>query len=375
MRIVFPVIDGLLRYTSELANELARRHQVSLVILDGTAALTGNRSDFERAAREILIPEVELVVVARWRKRDIRSMWTVAQAAAYTHRFRPDMFHLMDDMDYRVLMLTGLFSRVPRVLTVHDVELHLGEEHTRRRFEVWLRPVVRRWVSQVVVHGESLRDKIIARDGVPPERIHVVPMGADTLLHRWAIPGLKDDGRTVLFFGRMWRYKGLETLARAEPLITASFPDVRIVVAGRGPDLDHWIPVLEERRAFDIINDFVSDREAAELFQKASVVVLPYLQASQSAVLTTAYAFGKPVVASRVGGLPDLVDDGGTGLLVPPGDAEALADAVIKLLSDDKLRRRIGLNAAHKAKDELSWAAVARQTEDIYAQSVSSSHR
>jgi glycosyltransferase involved in cell wall biosynthesis len=94
--------------------------------------------------------------------------------------------------------------------------------------------------------------------------------------------------------------------------------------------------------------------------------VLPYLEASQSGVVPVAYAFGKPVVATRVGGLPDVVEHGQTGLLVPPGDSQSLARAVIDLLTDDARRRDMGARARRFAETELSWSRIGQRTLEVY---------
>src|SRR5262249_40553785 len=146
------------------------------------------------------------------------------------------------------------------------------------------------------------------------------------------------DGHSVLFFGRLWPYKGLEYLIRAEPRITAEVPGVKIVIAGSGEAYGRYQAMMSHPGRFVIHDEYVSDEKRAQLFRESSVVVLPYIEASQSGVIPLAYRFGKPVVATTVGGLPAMVDHGETGYLVPPADAESLARAVVDLLRDKSLR-------------------------------------
>jgi alpha-maltose-1-phosphate synthase len=121
---------------------------------------------------------------------------------------------------------------------------------------------------------------------------------------------------------------------------------------------------------FIVHNKFVPDDQAADYFRRASVVVLPYIEASQSGVIPMAYSAGKPVVATTVGGLPEMVEDGRTGYVVPPGDATQLAEAVTKLLLDEPLRRRMGANAKRKIEEECSPSVVAQKTFDVYRRAV-----
>jgi glycosyltransferase involved in cell wall biosynthesis len=145
-------------------------------------------------------------------------------------------------------------------------------------------------------------------------------------------------------------------------LISAACPDARIVIAGEGEELGRYRQLMTHPERFEVLNEYVSNERRAELFARVSVVVLPYVEASQSGVIPLAYRFGKPVVATTVGGLPEMVDDGRTGYLVPPRDAQALAGAVVRLLGDAGLRQRLG--AAGRALLDAVCApeVVARQT-------------
>ena len=113
-------------------------------------------------------------------------------------------------------------------------------------------------------------------------------------------------------------------------------------------------------------NEFVSVEKRAELFARAAVVVLPYVEASQSGVVPVAYSFAKPVVATAVGGLPEAIDDGKTGYLVPPRDEHALADAVVRLLRAPDLRHHLGEGGRRKLEAEWSPQAVADRTLAVY---------
>ena len=111
---------------------------------------------------------------------------------------------------------------------------------------------------------------------------------------------------------------------------------MRFVVAGRAIDGFEAprAPALTNGDASDVIAGYIGAARLARLHAEATVVACPYLDATQSGVVLTAYAFGTPVVASAVGGLPEYVDDGTTGVLVPPGDATSLAEAIIGVLTD-----------------------------------------
>ena len=135
----------------------------------------------------------------------------------------------------------------------------------------------------------------------------------------------------LLFFGFVRPYKGLDVLVEAMHLLKGG--DVFLTVAG-----EWWSKDSELRRSIaeaghiELIDRYVSEHEAADLFARAGAVVLPYRAATASGIVSLAYHYGKPVIASRVGGLPDVVADGATGRLVPPGDPRALAGAIREFL-------------------------------------------
>jgi glycosyltransferase involved in cell wall biosynthesis len=203
---------------------------------------------------------------------------------------------------------------------------------------------------------------------MPSQKVHVIPMlalGEDRASIR-----VQEDDNMILFFGRIWEYKGLEYLIRAEPLITSQVPDVKIVIAGRGEDFSRYRRLMVHPEQFTIYNEYISDEKREELFRQASVVALPYIDASQSAVIPIAYTFAKPVVATRVGGLPELVDHGQTGYLVPPRDERALAEALVRLLQDKNLRHQLGANAKQKIDTECAPSIVASKTLEVYQRAV-----
>jgi glycosyltransferase involved in cell wall biosynthesis len=108
-----------------------------------------------------------------------------------------------------------------------------------------------------------------------------------------------------------------------------------------------------------------------ELFDRSQLLVLPYNEATQSGPLHIAYALGKPVIATKVGALIEAVRHAETGLLVPPKNERALAEAIVALLKDDELRRKMSENAYRLAMKELSWDTIARNTIEVYKEAMS----
>lgn len=293
------------------------------------------------------------------------------------HRRAPGILHVQWA---HVPSLDGIFWRRWQqagwsiVYTAHDVQPLRGT--TPRAFARAHRRLVAH-ADAVVVHYEAARRELVGV-GVPVERIHVIapgpPVEADPTLASRARArralALDPDAPVVLFFGFVKPYKGLDVLLRSLPAVRAVSTDATLVVAGEIVGSQHRYDGLARRIGVgDAIRwrpGFVANGDLAGLFAAADVVVLPYLAASSSGVLLTAYAFRRPVVASTVGGLADLVDDGDTGVLVPPHDPSALAAAIAEVLRDRARAEDMGNRGHALLHSRHSWAGVAARLDTLY---------
>ncbi len=146
--------------------------------------------------------------------------------------------------------------------------------------------------------------------------------------------------------------------------VSARRPNVRLLIAGDG-SLGPYRRQLKNLKRVEIINRWVAEDEISQLFERADMVVLPYTSASQSGVLAVAAGYGLPVIATQVGGLPEQISDGKTGLLVPPGSAEALAAAIERLLDDHDLANQLGRALRREFEEQRSWEKVAGKLLDV----------
>lgn len=287
---------------------------------------------------------------------------------ALARRERPDVVHLLSN-NALWLNLALPFLPAPVVTTVHDVEVHPGDAETGV-LPRWSTDLVVRQSGDIVVHGPGLRRAAIARFGKPADRVHVLPhpaIGRYAALARRAGLVRRSTGFTVLLFGRLYAYKGLAEFLRAEALVGARIPDLRVVVAGRGDDPAALSGLMGDPGRYDIRHRFIEDAEVAQLFLDADVVALPYVEASQSGVLNVAAAFGKPVVVTDVGELRATVEPNGLGLVVPPRDPQALADALVRLAAEPRLRDELGARARAWADGPNAPETVGRAAAGLYA--------
>ena len=341
-------------YSVRLASALACHCEVLLVLPENEV----------KAHRHLLDPAVVFQSLRLPRLRQpIRQMMMMADLCKCIRDFSPHVVHLQQGHMWFNLAL----NRLPRcrfVLTVHDFRAHPGDLPSSKTPQ-WVLDLAIRRADDIIVHARHVRNQVVTKYHIAGSRVHVIPhikLGED----KHAPKPKSGNAPTVLFFGRIWQYKGLEYLIRAEPSITSRIPDVQIVIAGEGEDLSRYRRIMVHPERFRVFNGYISEARATELFRDADVVVLPYTEASQSGVIPMAYTFSKPVVATTVGGLPEMVEHERTGLCVPPRDERALADAVVTLLQNDKLASVLGTNGNRKINSECSPSEVARKTVEVY---------
>lgn len=280
--------------------------------------------------------------------------------------YNPDIIHFQVTVGLFLPLMLQFIRKYNLIATFHDVKPHVGEESLLYRLVMYFS---RRYSDQIIVHGQKLKEQMNEEYNISKDKINVVPIGAYEveLFKKFEKKDIKEEGNLVLFFGRIHRYKGLDYLIDAEPIITKALVGVKIIIAGTGESFKKYEDLMINRDNFIVYNDLISYKDGAKLFQKASIVVLPYVEASQSGVIPIAYGFKKPVIATDVGALSEIVENGKTGLIVPPKDSKVLAESIIKLLRNNDLRKKMGEKGYQKLKTDLSWDRIAEKTWNVYS--------
>lgn len=275
---------------------------------------------------------------------------------------KPDVIHFQNAYNIWIAaFLPWLHRRRSKILTTfHDVEPHLGY---RRTDKMIARALHIKYSHGFIVHGE--REKMKLRYLGVKKACWIIPHGELSFYTRKNGTGIQEE-KKVLFFGNISPYKGLTYLLSAWPLVLKEVPDARLVIAGKGDIGRNYENIHRMSSSIEVYNEFIPNDFVTELFEKSAIVVLPYVDASQSGVIPLAYAFKKPVVVTNVGSLPEAVDNEKTGLVVPPKDVESLARAITRLLNDSVLRKELGNNAHERVKEQLSWSSIAKKTIMIY---------
>jgi D-inositol-3-phosphate glycosyltransferase len=296
--------------------------------------------------------------------------------ARHIEETKPDILHyqwvLMPTLDYLVLKRFKAMG-IQLVYTAHNVLPHEERRWHRKQYAS-----LHKTVNQIIVHSESNKRELLETFMLDARKVHVIPQGnfsdfsGEALTREKAKEVLDIDPkqRVILFFGLIKRYKGIEYLIKAFPIVKKHLPATKLLIAGK--QKEDFAPYGNLIADLGIVEDvithlrFIPYQELVAYFCAADVVVLPYLKTYQSAVVFMAYTFGRPVITTATGGLPEAIEEGKSGYVVPPGDEQILAEAICKILSDKTRMMQMGYYARHLAETKYSWPDIAKATLEVY---------
>ena len=361
----YPYRGGISHYTTLLYQRLSAAHEVKLYsfkrqypafLFPGRTDKDPSRSPLRADCEYLLDPSNPLTWLATFRR---------------IKEDRPDMLILQWWVPYWALTFASVAFLVrkftpARVLFIcHNVLPHEGSAIDRLsaklalgRGHYFIVQSQRDWqdLKTLLPDAEARKTALPLYDAFPSE----------VMESALAKKELGLDGPVMLFFGFVRKYKGLEYLIRAMPGVLRSVQVKLLIVGEFWEDKEPYLKTIEElglQRNIEVVDRYVPNEEVGLYFSAADVVVLPYVDATQSAIVSLAYAFDKPVITTDVGGLPEVVSDGETGFIVPPRDSEALGAAIVKFFGGD-LASRLAANVKVR-KNVLSWERLVRLIEDF----------
>lgn len=358
LHITLETKGGIIHYLSQLSNALALKNDVYVIAPIGTETELFHSSVnvVQLHTGNIIVNFIKNTLIVT---RLIRFYKTITN-------INPDIIHLQSYNLWICLFLPFL-KKYKVVTTIHDVEPHIGSRTLDQKIA---RDIHVRFSDCIIVHGNNA--KSILQKKAINKKIYVLPHGDYSFFTEITKDHYHEEKGTILFFGRIVEYKGLKYLIQAAPKIAKSIKNMKIIIAGSG-SLDEYKNAINSPY-FEIHNTFIPNEDVGKYFQRASVLVLPYIEGTQTGIIPIAYAFKVPVVVTNVGSIPEVVDDGITGYIIPPKDPTYLAETIIKILSNEDLRNKMGENAYMKMKKELSWDAIAEKTIHIYRNVLETRH-
>ncbi|MCG8457241.1 MAG: glycosyltransferase family 4 protein, partial [Holophagales bacterium] len=321
----------------------------------------------------------------------VRKVETIADAFAVAwklRRLRPDLIHLHSTNPAALLYML-LFRHLTRLragATRLAITAHVVTPHEKMPLERAIFGRIYRLAHLVVAHSQVDRGRLESELGVDPARIEVIPHGdygffaherraesgagpsGDSVTARRQL-GLEPGEEVALFFGYIREYKGLDVLLAAWEAVRAERPSSRLLIAGDparlAPARRRELEAEAHRLGALCHFGYIPFADVERYFTAADVLVMPYRRISQSGVLYLALSLGVPVLATRVGALPEMLRDGESARLVPPEDPTRLAEALVEVLGDPELRTRLAEGGKAVAESH-SWPVIAERTERAF---------
>src|SRR5215213_1056860 len=363
--VKFDPIGGMQNHTAELTRALDRRGVVQVVV----TTRPPTAPYFQRLGDHACVIRLGLPI------RRFRQLYgPQAAIVAPILAARADVIHVHLGEDLAVLPVgaaAARLHRLPLVLTIHTSLRHtLAVGDLRSAILKAIGGPIERWgehfAEAVLVITPRLRGLLLS-NGVEENRLHLIPPGVNPSLFEGPFEDpFEGMGRPrVLFVGRLAPQKGVRALVAAAALI--EHPSAQVLLVGDGPEREALERDAERIGVDDrvrFLGFFAHDRLPAAMAH-ADLLVLPSVYEELGTVLLEAMYAGLPIVASRTGGIPDVIEDGSNGLLVEPGDPEALARAIDRVFAERALAYRLSEGAQERGKD-YDWEVLAGRILEVY---------
>ena len=248
------------------------------------------------------------------------------------------------------------------VMTIHDGKPHTGE---KKKNENLRRAIIKNYVKKFIVLNKAEVDVFSQAYSVPLNHIYSSHLGYYDILNMYGDKN-KKKGNYILFFGRISPYKGVDYLLQAMEIVHRTHSDVKVIVAGSGK-MYFDSSKYETLDYVEIRNRFIELDELADLIRGALCTVCPYTDATQSGVVYSSFALNTPVIATSVGGLPEMIDDGYTGFIVESKNSNALARKIMYCLENPECLNSLSYNIKKSASVGIgSWDIIAKEYTEIY---------
>ena len=295
----------------------------------------------------------------------ISNLFAIFRMVCFILHLKINIVHLTWPPRYGEFFTYFLRKRI--VITMHDPLPHSSEDTWLNRFH---RNVCFRLLDDFILLNETQKEEFIKTYHMGAKCVALSHLSAYINL-RNIKPQKPDVSNYILFYGGISSHKGIEYLCEAMDKVCKKHPDVKLVVAGKGK-------IYFDLNQFAIYNNghLVLLNELVGLIRNSSFVVCPYIDATQSGVVMSAFALNKPVIATNVGALPTMVKNGQYGTIVPPKDVAALATAIDTLIENPQKKEAMTVNIEHDySKGKYSWKAIAQGITKIYAKKLSASYK
>jgi glycosyltransferase involved in cell wall biosynthesis len=296
----------------------------------------------------------------------------VMQLARFLRRERIDILHTHLFEPSLIGLQAGVLARTRRRLMTR----HYSDYHTRihKKWHVRLDQFCTRLSHAVIAVSQHTGDHLVDKEGAPPDKVHVILNGIDFDRVRISSPDARDriraefapkDEYLLLIVARLHPEKGHHYLFQTLPQINERVGPVRLLVAGTGTFQDAYMKEVRSLGCEGMVSFLGFRTDIPDLMAAADLLVLPSVAEAFGLVLAEAIHLGTPVVATRVGGIPEIIEDGRNGVLVEPANSLALSHAITELLNDPVRRQQIA-RARGKTTERFRFENMVRSYESLY---------
>lgn len=341
---------GLFHYAALLAKSLATEARIDSITLF-TSSL--NSLSFVPSHPKI---KVISYPVPHTLSAFLRWITKIKAQQAIRRQLRSQKFNIIQlvDLHPAYFFYLDVLARQNLVTTIHDLEPHPGEAYTP--VVNILQRLIIRTSRHLIVHGHTIKERLAKKYNLNPSTITVAPLG---ILSGQTGRNYTVQPHSILFFGRIVDYKGLDTLLQSLILLQRKQIPFYLTIAGSG-SLKRYQSLLDQIPQKTVVNRYIPEDQLNNYFASTEIVVLPYKEASQSAVLSIALGYGKPIIATNVGAFSEILENGSNALLIEPERSQLLASSLERLLTNLKLRERLAQAARQTAITQLSWPKIVR---------------
>lgn len=374
---------GWAQYTASLMAALSRLLDRMVLFTSSASRLVGKPHSYKLKAdlftfSNRIIATLHLNGIRRIRKlfkatevhlNHLKLIW-------YCWRHSPEIIHfqLLFSPELPWLLIYKALG-IKIVYTIHDIFSHTPYPWDRFAYNY-----LYRLMDGIIVHANAVKEELLYNyPELNPLKVHFHPMGNVTEVDRLPVLsrhiarkqlGYLGSDKIILFFGFIRPYKGLKVLLKAMVKVRNRFPSARLLIAGEAVEkIKPYLTLIDHLGLGEIVDMRIYQIPFEEIplyFGACDLVAVPYLESYQSAIIPLAYSFGRPVVASGVGGIPEVVEPGKTGLLCQPNDPSALAEKIGIIIGDPATARSMEKYIPQYLKQKFSWDDIAERTLSIY---------
>lgn len=298
------------------------------------------------------------------RQRSIKMLRSTWRVAKFIKEGNYDIIHI----DFALMMWKAPLLKFHKkmVLIQHEAIPHARKQSVIERI---FRRLNYKLISKIAILNSSVYDQFCERYGLNKNNVLVNKLGPLDCITVFGKNTEECNRKKIVFWGRIAKYKGLEYLCQAMPIVHEKVPDAELIIAGGG-DFYFDIGPYMKLSYIHIINEYLDMEDLAKIISDCAFTVCPYISSSQSGGVITSLVMGKPVVGTNFNTMKEMIEDGVTGLLVPPRDVDSLAASIIRLLSDVDLQKQLTSTIRKKIDAEGEWSRIADKYLAFYEKDV-----